>query len=703
MPGRAGRANERVGEKSPVPSHYPAPGTERAGVGTADQIMRLQRTAGNYAVGHLLSNFPISVRQTLATGGRPLESALRRSMERRFGTDLGHVRLHHDGPAAESAQSVRAKAYTVGNHIVFGAERYQPGTSDGARLIGHELAHVVQQSRPGDSAGAAKGAEREAVEAGGQAAAGAGGLVTIRHSAPVGLQRAPDDEEPSFLRRSLRRLKETSVGKKATELARKGEEELTAIRQDIVDTKDRVVRAGSDLVHRAEAKVTEVRQEVSKEADEAAKKAQELKQEAAKQVQRARVAVEKTTRKAVAEAKHQGSDWVMGQVGQAKGVVLEATTLVDSVIWVDYQVDVLVHSGVKAGLDYTKKKGLISENTANAVLEAHRVSSDLAGYEALAASGKVPTEEGVPSLTQLVGDKLNMAAQSLEKELAPTPASEAMLFTAYELGEIKGAVGTQVALALVGGEEFQLVVKLLNAVGGVKGIVQTVQTNANWEGDPAFWSGVVNFGLGLLGLSRAVAAKKIVQLAIKSGAVVAAIPAVKDLYRVATDRELAKDPEKHRKAMVRASRALAIAAKDIVLTVIHSSRAKAPATEAEGGTRPTIGAVADEGKLVTPRGPEELPPGLARKSTVEEVARPAAKPTAEETAAPPEEVRLAKVIPITEGEKPAGPPTKLRPGDREVTSLAEARAKRDTARRAEENEREAARQRPHRRASRPRR
>jgi hypothetical protein len=38
-----------------------------------------------------------------------------------------------------------ALAYTVGRHVVFGAEQYAPDTADGGRLLAHELTHVVQQ------------------------------------------------------------------------------------------------------------------------------------------------------------------------------------------------------------------------------------------------------------------------------------------------------------------------------------------------------------------------------------------------------------------------------------------------------------------------------------------------------------------------------------------------------------------------------
>jgi hypothetical protein len=67
-------------------------------------------------------------------------------MSARFGFDFSAVRVHTDGEAARSAAAVRADAYTVGSHVVFGSGRFQPNTGSGMRLIAHELAHVVQQS-----------------------------------------------------------------------------------------------------------------------------------------------------------------------------------------------------------------------------------------------------------------------------------------------------------------------------------------------------------------------------------------------------------------------------------------------------------------------------------------------------------------------------------------------------------------------------
>jgi hypothetical protein len=53
--------------------------------------------------------------------------------------------VHTDDRAGASARAVNALAYTVRNDLVFAGGQYSPGTAKGARLIAHELTHVVQQ------------------------------------------------------------------------------------------------------------------------------------------------------------------------------------------------------------------------------------------------------------------------------------------------------------------------------------------------------------------------------------------------------------------------------------------------------------------------------------------------------------------------------------------------------------------------------
>lgn len=81
----------------------------------------------------------------LRSPGEPLSPGSRSFMESRFGRDFSQVRVHTDSRAAESAESIGARAFTVGQDIVFGAGEYAPQSSPGRMLLAHELTHVVQQ------------------------------------------------------------------------------------------------------------------------------------------------------------------------------------------------------------------------------------------------------------------------------------------------------------------------------------------------------------------------------------------------------------------------------------------------------------------------------------------------------------------------------------------------------------------------------
>ncbi|WP_199746970.1 eCIS core domain-containing protein [Corallococcus interemptor] len=85
----------------------------------------------------------------IATPGKGLTQADRAFFEPRFGFNFERVRIHDDSRADASARAVAAKAYTVGEHIVFRRGAYLPESTTGVRLLAHELAHVVQQSQGG--------------------------------------------------------------------------------------------------------------------------------------------------------------------------------------------------------------------------------------------------------------------------------------------------------------------------------------------------------------------------------------------------------------------------------------------------------------------------------------------------------------------------------------------------------------------------
>lgn len=64
-------------------------------------------------------------------------------MEPRFGIDFSNIRIHN---APDLASSIQAQAFTHGRDIYFNAGKYDPESSGGKRLLGHELAHAIQQS-----------------------------------------------------------------------------------------------------------------------------------------------------------------------------------------------------------------------------------------------------------------------------------------------------------------------------------------------------------------------------------------------------------------------------------------------------------------------------------------------------------------------------------------------------------------------------
>jgi len=77
-----------------------------------------------------------------ALGDGPESEALLARMERAFAADFADVRVHQNSPRAAR---LGAEAYTQGNEIHVAPGLWAPQTRRGQALLGHELAHVVQQ------------------------------------------------------------------------------------------------------------------------------------------------------------------------------------------------------------------------------------------------------------------------------------------------------------------------------------------------------------------------------------------------------------------------------------------------------------------------------------------------------------------------------------------------------------------------------
>jgi hypothetical protein len=165
-----------------------------------EEEQRLSRSAIGLAPGVA----PPVVHEVIRSPGEPLPASLNEGMSARFGHDFAHVRVHTGSRAAESAASVAARAYTVGQHVVLGRSAPDLHSAAGQHLLAHELTHVIQQpaavpggelpvSSPGDAG------EREA-EAAATRAVPSSVRPSVQRDAPsngaiLWRQVAPDDQE----------------------------------------------------------------------------------------------------------------------------------------------------------------------------------------------------------------------------------------------------------------------------------------------------------------------------------------------------------------------------------------------------------------------------------------------------------------------------------------------------------------------------
>ena len=88
---------------------------------------------------------PDVVRRVISKPGTSLAESTQREMESKLGGDFSDVRLH-TGPEAAAAESIKARAFTVGNDVAFNKEEHEPETDSGKNVIAHELTNVGQQT-----------------------------------------------------------------------------------------------------------------------------------------------------------------------------------------------------------------------------------------------------------------------------------------------------------------------------------------------------------------------------------------------------------------------------------------------------------------------------------------------------------------------------------------------------------------------------
>jgi hypothetical protein len=496
---------------------------------------------------------PALIDSTLRSAGQPLDPETRRFVEPRFGRDFSNVRLHHGGQAAESASSIGAAAYAVGNHIVFGSGYYSPGTSHGMAVLAHELTHVIQQGHSNPAAPNGPAHEREAQDAS-RSIVNRDATIQIGQSAMVGLAAMSVAEA----RQSLWGHVPDSVKEYVRPIAREAAKQM-----------DRVVPPNTELPKAVEAVVHPV-EAISAVVDESKKAVSQGLQAvdaASSSVTQTAAKVKKVVKE---KAKEKVRDYATGALGSVKGVALEVTGAVDTLVWVTYAEHDLVQEMVGKGA------------TGDVIMAA---ADTLSGYAALHAIAKMGLSDVDPvtgkpneqfSSTLALGGVFDSVEGKLEGQFAGLPPEQALVFTSYESGELGGSIGSQAALAFVGVEEVQLALKTLGAIGAAKQMIEAIQHDRQgWYKSPAFWTGALNVVLSILNLKGKVASK-IAKMVIASGGLLNVIPAVWQMYNDYTDPKLADSPARDKKLKDDFSNIVKLLAAEVIQIIHRGGAGNAP-------------------------------------------------------------------------------------------------------------------------------
>ncbi len=119
-------------------------------------VTQMQQTLGNTAVQRVLAQrsgdgatevdeeTAVSINQQRGSGSS-LDAGMAQKAGQTMGQDFSGVTIHTDAQADHLSRQLGAEAFTTGSDVFFREGAYDPASSDGQRLIAHELTHVVQQ------------------------------------------------------------------------------------------------------------------------------------------------------------------------------------------------------------------------------------------------------------------------------------------------------------------------------------------------------------------------------------------------------------------------------------------------------------------------------------------------------------------------------------------------------------------------------
>lgn len=212
------------------------------------RVQRLMRSAALHRQADGSESVDDAVAKTIQAkrgGGAPLDTGARRALEPSLGDDFSDVRVHTDGEADSLNRAVKAEAFTTGTDIFFRSGSYNPGSSDGQKLLAHELTHVVQQrGAPASSEMKVSEPDDASEQEAGQVADSFSAQATAAPSAAVSRAGMEDEEE----------VQASRVDRAGME----DEEELQASRIDRAGVEEDEEMAQMSRIDRAEPEDEEV-------------------------------------------------------------------------------------------------------------------------------------------------------------------------------------------------------------------------------------------------------------------------------------------------------------------------------------------------------------------------------------------------------------------------------------------------------------
>lgn len=146
---------------------------------------------------------PAVIRRALAEPGTTPDESMREYLAERLGENASDVRIHAGATAAAATDHLDARAFVVGNHVVFNRGEYDPGDDASRALLAHEIEYartktpgtlsmlpqVDERGQPVDGAGAGEAeptTARGPTEAGSQRSQRQSGL-TVHRQVPPGV------------------------------------------------------------------------------------------------------------------------------------------------------------------------------------------------------------------------------------------------------------------------------------------------------------------------------------------------------------------------------------------------------------------------------------------------------------------------------------------------------------------------------------